>query len=61
VLAERGGLVEHRDLQLAELTARLRILLEEPRELDRAGEPGRARADEDHVHLDRLRVRAPAG
>ncbi len=56
VLAELAGLLENRDLDLAEAAARLVVPLDEPRELDGPGEPGRACADEHDVHRDRVGV-----
>jgi hypothetical protein len=52
VLAQAAGLFEHGDAQLG--AALLRRLPAEPCQLDGTGEPRGPRADDQHVHLDRL-------
>ena len=57
VLAQALGLLEHADVEVGHAAAALLVALHQPRQLDRAGEPGRPGADDQHVHLDRLGAR----
>jgi hypothetical protein len=50
------ALVEHRDRNLPQTARSLRILLEQLAEPDRAGEPSRPRAHDEHADLDRVGV-----
>ena len=50
------SLLQHRDRDVAEALRRLGVVLEELPEPDRAGEPGRACADDEDTHLDRIGV-----
>ena len=52
--AGRAALLEHRDRHLAEPLGDVRVLLEQLPEADRAGEPGRPGADDQHADLDPL-------
>ena len=48
------ALLDHRDRDLAELLGQLRLALQELQNAVRAGEPGRAAADDDDADLDTL-------
>ena len=50
----RLALLDHRDRDLAELLGQLGLVLEQLQQLDRAGEPGRAAADDRDADLDPL-------
>src|SRR6266550_623320 len=49
-------LLENGDLNVAERAARFVVLLDEARQLDRAGETRRSAADEHNVHRNRFRI-----
>jgi hypothetical protein len=57
VLAQTLGFLEHADAEIGHAAAALLIALHQLRQLDRAGEPRGAAADDQHVHLDRLGAR----
>ena len=57
MLAQRARFLEHRDLEVAERSAGLRVRFRQPRQLDRAREAGRSAADEHDIHRHVLRVR----
>jgi hypothetical protein len=56
MFSERRCFLEDGDLDLAEISAGLRIFFRESSELDGAGEARRSSADEHDIHWDRFSV-----
>jgi hypothetical protein len=54
VLTETFGLLQHGNVEIGHPAARTLLLLDQPGQLDGAGESSRSSTDDHHVHVERL-------